>query len=569
MIVSAGKKLGWMLITLALAVPALAASKPGSITGYVKSSRGTPQMGASVEVFATGGLETLTVFTDARGYYRAAGLLPGVYFVKVTAPAFLPTLRENVALRAGAHLAVNLTLNTLFEAMELLPARRHASEDEDDWKWTLRSTANRPILRVLDDGPLVVVSSSSRQEDRTLKARVAFLAGSENEGFGSASDQTAAFNVERSLFSSAATVSFAGDVGYGNGSPTTVLRATYSHKLSNGSHPELAVTFRRLAAPEATSRDAALEALALSLSDSTTLMDFVELNYGGELQGIQFRGRMNAFRPFGGVAVHLSPNTVVRYQYATAEPTTRLAKGFDTAPADLTESGPRVTLLGSQPRLERARHQEISVSRRQGQNSLQVAVYSDHIADTALTGAGIVSSASGDFLPDVYSNTFAFNGGNLDARGLRVVAERKLGPNLSGALSYAYGGVLKLEGSNLSWDQVHSALRNQYAHAVTAKMMGRVPHAGTRWIASYRWTSTHALTPVDLFDASPGQADPYFSFFIRQPLPKSSSLGHMEALIDVRNLLAEGYVPVFGQDGHTLYLMQAPRSIRGGLAFTF
>jgi hypothetical protein len=74
---------------------------------------------------------------------------------------------------------------------------------------------------------------------------------------------------------------------------------------------------------------------------------------------------------------------------------------------------------------------------------------------------------------------------------------------------------------------------------------------------------------VDLFDSSPGQADPYFSFFIRQPLPKGSSLGHMEALIDVRNLLAEGYVPVFGQDGHTLYLMQAPRSIRGGLAFTF
>jgi len=567
--VSVGKKLVCMLVTLALAVPALAASKPGSISGYVKNSRGTPQMGASVQVFAGGSSQALTVFTDARGYYRAPGLLPGVYFVKVTAPAFLPTLRENVALRAGAHLAVNLTLNTLFEAMELLPARRRASDDDDDWKWTLRSTANRPILRVLEDGPLVVVSSTSRQQDRTLKARVAFLAGSENEGFGSSGDQTAAFNVERSLFSSAATVSFAGDVGYGNGSPTTVLRATYSHKLANGSHPELAVTFRRLAAPDVFSRDAALEALALSLSDTTTVMDFIELSYGGELQGIQFRERINAFRPFGGVAVHLSPNTVVRYQYASAQPTTRLAKGFDTAPADLTESGPRVTLVGSQPRLERARHQEISVSRRQGRTNLQVAAYSDHISDTALTGAGAVSSASGDFLPDAYSNTFAFNGGSLDARGLRVVAERKLTQNLTGALAYAYGGVLDLDGMNLSFDQVHAALRNRYAHAVTGKMTGRIPRAGTRWIASYRWSSTHALTPVDLFDASPGQADPYLSFFIRQPLPKGSSLGHMEALIDVRNLLAEGYVPVFGQDGHTLYLMQAPRSIRGGLAFTF
>jgi len=566
--VRAGNKLGWALLALAFAAPALAAAKPGSISGTVKNSRGTPQMGASVEVFTPGGSQALTVFTDARGFYRAAGLVPGVYFVKVSAPAFLPTLRENVALRAGAHLAVNLTLNTLFEAMELLPARRRTAEDDDDWKWTLRSTANRPILRVLDNGPLVVVASSPRQEDRTLKARVAFVAGSENEGLGSTGDQTAEFNVERSLFSSAGMVSFAGNVGY-SGSPNTVLRATYSHQLPNGSHPEVAVTFRRLAVPDASVRDAALEALALSLSDSMTLMDFIELNYGGELQGIQFRGRVNAFRPFGGVGVHLSPNTVVRYQYATAQPTTRLAKGFDTAPADLTESGPRVTLLDAQPRLERARHQEISLSRRQGKNNFQFAAYSDRVSDTALMGAGAVSSASGEFLPDVYSDTFTFNGGNLATRGLRVVAERKLNSRLIASLSYAYGGVLELAGSDLSFDQVRSSLRNRYAHSVSAKMMGQVPRAGTRWIASYKWTSTSALTPVDMFDASPGQADPFLSLFIRQPLPKCSSFGHMEALIDVRNLLAEGYVPVFGQDGHTLYLMQAPRSVRGGLAFTF
>ena len=33
---------------------------------------------------------------------------------------------------------------------------------------------------------------------------------------------------------------------------------------------------------------------------------------------------------------------------------------------------------------------------------------------TALLGAGAVSSASGELFPDVYSNTFAFNGGSLD-----------------------------------------------------------------------------------------------------------------------------------------------------------
>jgi len=37
----------------------------------------------------------------------------------------------------------------------------------------------------------------------------------------------------------------------------------------------------------------------------------------------------------------------------------------------------------------------------------------------------------------------------------------------------------------------------------------------------------------------------------------------------VRNLLAQGYVPVIGPDGSTVYLVQTARSVRGGLAFSF
>jgi hypothetical protein len=73
-----------------------------------------------------------------------------------------------------------------------------------------------------------------------------------------------------------------------------------------------------------------------------------------------------------------------------------------------------------------------------------------------------------------------------------------------------------------------------------------------------------------MFNASPGQTDPYLNLFIRQPIPTLGFLpAHMEALIDVRNLLAQGYVPVAGQDGETVYLVQAARSVRGGLAISF
>jgi hypothetical protein len=43
----------------------------------------------------------------------------------------------------------------------------------------------------------------------------------------------------------------------------------------------------------------------------------------------------------------------------------------------------------------------------------------------------------------------------------------------------------------------------------------------------------------------------------------------LEATIDVSNLLAEGYQPFLSADGQTLFLAQSPRTIQGGLSFTF
>lgn len=563
-----GRTLGWLLLA-AFALPAAAAPvKTASISGLVRSATGVAQMGARVEVFTSSTAEILTLYTDERGQYYAKGMVPGRYFVKVSASSFLPTLRENVALRGGAHLVVNLTLNTLSEAIQMLsPSRRPLSED-DDWKWTLQSTANRPVLRLHDTGPLIVVTRAGDSENGVLKASVAFLAAADSGGLGGP-DVATAFSVQRSLFSSG-TLSLNGNVAPGQGNPAAILRAAYRHRLPNGSAPEVALTVRRFATIEDAARYGALESLALSVSDTITVAEFVEVSLGGELQTVQYRGRASAMRPFGSVSVHLSPDTVARYRYATSQPSTRLAKGFDTAPADLSESGPRMSLAGGAPLLERARHHEVSISHRMGNTNLQVAAFSDTLAHPALTGIGDVNAAQGDLLPDVYSGTFAYTGAHLETNGLRAVVERKFTDRILGTVTYAYGGVLDLDGEDVAWEQVRDLMRTARRHAVTGKVAGSLPGAKTRWIASYKWLSGSALTPVDMFDASPGQADPYLNIFIRQPIPYSGSLpGQMEVLVDVRNLLAQGYVPVIGQDGETVYLVQSARSIRGGISFTF
>ncbi len=214
-------------------------------------------MGAVVQILGSAN-RTLTVFTDGAGYYAATGLLPGLYTLKVTAPSFLPALREKVGLRPGASLNVNVTLSTLLGVMQLGPIRN--LPDDDDWKWTLRSVANRPILRVFDDPTL-----PAEKQNHELTGTLSFLAGSAAGGYGTGSDMSTAFTLERSVFSDGH-LAFSGNVGYGDGLPAAVLRSSYSRRLMNGSTPTVGAhgsPLRRLRSQPAQRRFAGARALRL------------------------------------------------------------------------------------------------------------------------------------------------------------------------------------------------------------------------------------------------------------------------------------------------------------------
>lgn len=559
-------KLGLLFMLASLCgLPLMASEHPGSITGQVRSASGVPQMGAVVEILGAQ-FHSFKAVTNEDGRYYLSGLLPGTYSIHVTVPSFLPAVREKIGLRAGTSTVVDVTLNSIFDAVQLPPLRAN-QDDNDDWKWVLRSVSDRPILRFQD--PRLTASRERASSFHDVTGMLSFMAGSSADGFLNSSDMSTEFSLAKPIFSTG-TATLSGNLGYGYSAPATVLRAGYTQSNMDGSGPSVAVTVRSLASPALALPNSDFQSVALTTSDDMKFGDVLELKFGSELQTIQFLGSVSAFRPFGSADFHLSPETVVSYAYATSEPDNLAEKGFDREASDLSDSSPRMSIVGYRATLERAHHHEIAFTHRDGRNTLQLAAYFDRVADPALTGVGVYSAVSGEVLPDVYSGTFTYRGRRLDAQGMRVALQSKLSSRVTTTLDYAYGGVLTPDGADSTLEAVRDWSTVKQRHALTGKIKGTLPGAKTGWIASYQWVSGPSLTPVDMFNASMGQADPYLNLFFRQPIPGTGFLpNHLEAMVDLRNLLAQGYVPVVGQDGHTVYLVQAARSVRGGVAFIF
>lgn len=557
----------WIGAWLLLSAASFAVSD-GTVSGRVQDSGGKPQMGVVIEVYSSAALPVSRAYTDASGLYTLKNLLPGKYFIKASADQFLPSVREGLVVKPGSHLLVNLTLTTLIEAFQLLPSRRTDVKADDDWRWTLRSSANRPILRVLEDQGLIVVSDKSGS-DSGLKGRVAFMAGSDGTTLGAPGLSTA-FSLERSVFSSG-TMSFVGNVASDAGPPTGSVRASYKRRMGDGSEPEFSITFHRFANEDLLTHHAAVGALAMGFKERTVVTDFLDADYGGELQTIQLRGRATAFKPFARVTAHLGENANVQYRYATSRPDIRRELGFESIAAELTQTDPRLSLQNGVAKLERARHHEVAVNRRFGSNNFQVAAYSDSLRDPSLLGVGEAaysddSPLAADFLADVSSASFNYTGPGYHTTGLRAVAQHTWQNGLTATANYSFGGALVAnapEGALL--------MHAERMHSATAKVTGDVHASGTRWMASYKWVSNpQAVTAVDLFNDSAGRSDAFLNIFVRQRIPTGSFIPvKLEAMVDVRNLLAQGYVPFLSPDGNTLYLVQSARSLRGGLAFNF
>ena len=536
-----------------------------AVSGVVRDVQGTPQMGALVELLTADATTMFSTMTDDHGRYILPSVVPGRYQLRATAAFFVPATRPNLSLHAGAQAIVNLTMSTLFEAGNWLPAQKRApGEPADDWKWTLRSTASRPLLRYVDpDSGLEMSTSSSEVHYAAKQARLAMFNGDGAFGDGGMHQ---VLTMDRIIEDGDGSI-FRVDLGDPQVpltvAPSVEAMAGYEKQnfggrtrmvASFGSHPEMIAN-----------GFPGFEVMRLATTHEISLGDMVMIDVGTLLQAEKLEATRLMSDPFLSLTLRPNSDLALEYRYATG----RQLQSSD----DLNQLKPQTTVLtdvNGRPLTDHGSHHEISINRKVGDDRvLSVAIYRDSFTTAALMGSGAIDGATMQSAPvvsDPTTATFRLATTGYTGRGLSVAMSQKLTPVLTATAEYDLGSTLRA-------DEVGGAIGTLKTTAHTAPaakvaLHGKLLRTGTSVKAEYRWQPLRTLTQVNAYNTT--QEEAYLSFGLRQRvwcgrfLPKG-----MDAVVEATNLLEQGYQPFLAPDGHTLFLAQVPRAIQGGLAFNF
>jgi hypothetical protein len=577
-----------------LAAPAAAVSPlklSGAISGVVTDGAGVPQMGAAVLLYNRSERLFQRILTDETGTFSFNGLVPDIYSIKVTLASFVPAVKAGIQVQAGVRNLLNISLANLFSSVTLVfPGSEQRALMSDDWKWVLRtSAATRPVLRFLP-----------RFEEEQDVRRAAIFSGTHGvlkvsagdggrvSAFGNEADLGTAFAVATSLFGNNH-LQVSGNVGYGSsGLPSTAFRTSISRNVGAGA-PELSVTMRQLFVPgrfgtsitggPSDANMPVLRTMTVDFEDRTQLSDSLALEYGFSLDSVTFLDRLNYFSPFARLLWSTDLGEI-DFTYTSGNPRPELGASQLTDEnellADLNTLGlfPRMSLRDRRARVQRGENFEAGFSRTVGSRTYRVGAYRESVSNTALmlvAPPGLYSS--GDLLPDLFSRYSTFNAGDHHMSGYTASVTQRIGDHASATLIYGMLGALTAaEGEVVSEDpdDLRAMIRAGRRQTATLRVAATAPRAGTHVTASYQFADARMATRGHLYSTRGYRPDPGLNVYIRQPIPSLGLLPwRIEATADLRNLRAQGYLPLSLADGRKVLLLQSPRSFRGGLSFIF
>jgi hypothetical protein len=596
-------KLGTIAAALLVAgAPAFAATAPklsGSIAGIVRNAGGVPQMGATVLLFNKYEKLLARAITNERGAFGFEELSPDLYSVRVSLASFFPAMKNRIAVQPGMQSLLYINLANMLSSIELVyAAPGQGALMSDDWKWTLKSaTATRPVLRF--DPQDIGLSQSPDPQRNALsvfsdtRALVKVSAGDSSTLMAPSDGQDlgTAFALATSLFGRNQ-LQVSGNFGYGlhTGAPVAGFRTTYSRE---GMGPTVSVTVRQISLPTRAGIAAStgdglpvLRSMSVGMIDRVALTPSLQMDYGVSLDTVSFVDHLNYYSPFARFTYDLGKLGNVQFAYSSGAPPTGLmdqsaevtAPESRPEPARLSDSlaalalMPRVSMMNGRAKVERTQNFEIGYEKVLGSRTIEVSGYREIVSNGALTMAAPDDLfAVGDVLPDLSSDTSIVNIGGFERYGYAASITQTIGDKVEVGGSVGRAGVLTADQQPIAADAdaIREKLHNGQRFWGSARARATLPGTATRLTASYEWTDYSALMPMHYYVTQKNYPEPGLNINIRQPIPGFPGMpGRLEANLDLRNVTAQGYMPL-SVAGRRVLLIQNPRALRGGLSFIF
>jgi len=560
----------------------------GSIAGEVKSVAGVVEMGAKVLLYDRHEQLVRQVLTNEMGRFGFAGLSPDVYSIRVTLASFVPALRRNISVAAGTEDLLQINLSGIFSTVDILSTAAHGTLMGDDWKWVLRaSPSTRPILRFLPEYSSSTPSSSSSGPFGSMFSETEGMlkvSAGDSDGLGaSQQDLGTAFALATSIYGKSR-LQLSGNLGYATNSvmPAAGFSTTYSRTGDNGGgNPEITVSMRQMYLPDGRGEAGpALRTMRVGLFDHLDLGDRMHFEYGFNYESVSFLNHLNYLSPFARVTYDLGGQSWLRLAFSSGtEPGQLLARNMesaDTLSQDLAAlaMGPRVSLGDAHTDVERRESFEASYRHVSGSRTYSAGFYRESVSNAAFLLSGPVDFLpSSDLLTELGSSSQVFNAGSYQRMGYSGSVTQSLGEHFDVTMAAGRAGAL-LAGLNsmADADALRGEIKTVQRSWLSARVSKTLPVTGTRISSSYGYTDFRTLMPSHLSLTDQSNQDSGWNIDIRQPLPALpglfGSFGRFEASAELRNLLAQGYLPVVVNDQRAV-LTNSPRAVRGGLSFIF
>ena len=566
----------------------------GNLIGSVMDDAGTPQMGATVQLLNRYERVLAKAITASDGRFVFAALPLDTYAVRVSQPSFLPAFRNRIVIKPGSDSVLQIHLATLFSNIQV-SYKLPSGTMTNDWKWVLRtSAATRPITRFLPPELKKRHSEANPRPQIFSDTHAMLQLNGGDSGLidtGEASgDLGSVFALSTNLFGKNQ-VQIAGSLGQNSdfGPAVRGLAAVYRRDSQNAfaGTPEVTLTvsqFNRFGAQfPGSGQVPGLRVMSLNLYQIADPLDNVHLEYGVTGESVSYLQDSARVSPFARATIALNPQSEVIASFSDGgRPdalTAHTPHQADEAFAPSSDVANAVNALARLPQissgngrlvLQRTQSYELGYSHRAGGRTYAFSGFREQVWNGQLNLSGDLSQLdSKNLLFDGMSKTSTYNIGGYERQGYVASATQRITEHVDFGLAFGRMGGFQTEPGH-SFTSTGSFLTMGLHNVAGANFRASIPASGTKITAGYGWVDTGSVVPLHVFTTQANVVSPGLNLGLQQPLPSLFGLpGHLELTADLRNLLAQGYIPLGSSSTGQMLVVQSPRAIRGGLNFTF